>query len=86
MQKRKRGANEKREEECMADELGYNLDGIAPNPLREMGRMARLNASNHPHDSEKFRKWVACSQRYERAARLADENPRETHGFPGDDS
>lgn len=68
------------------DEFGHNLDGMMPNALREMGAIARLNASNHPHDSDEFRSWIAASQRYERAARLADEDPREIHGFAGDDS
>lgn len=65
--------------------FGRNLEGMSPNALREMGAVARLNASLWPHDSDEFRGWIAASQRYERAARLADADPREIHGFPGDD-
>jgi hypothetical protein len=68
------------------DEFGHNLESWAPISLRQAGAMARINASVHPHDSDEFKSWIAASQRYERAARLADENARELHGFPGDDS
>lgn len=62
-----------------------NLAGVPSKPLREMGVMARLNASLHAHDSSEFHEWIKLSGRYERLARIADENAREIHGFPGDD-
>ena len=68
------------------DTFGRNLEGMSSLALKQMGEMARLNASFHPHDSDQFRGWIKASQRYERAARLADEDPRETHGFSGNDS
>lgn len=68
------------------DEMGY-LDGDTPSrPLRELAAMARLNASNYQHDSREFRSWIALSGRCEHAARHADTNAREIHGFEGDDT
>lgn len=68
------------------DKMGY-LDGDTPSgPLRELAAMARLLASQFPLDSREFRSWIALSGRCEHAARHADKNAREIHGFEGDDT
>lgn len=66
--------------------MGYLPEDTPSGPLRELAVIARTNAELYPPTSREFRSWIALSGRYEHAARKADKNARDIHGFEGDDS
>lgn len=68
------------------DAMGYLAADTPSGPLLELAAVAKCLAEQYPPGSREFRSWTALAGRYEYAARKADKNARETHGFAGDDT